>query len=115
MHELVLPYRLGEIRLQSEHAVQKPGLTASADLLVQISRKEVPTAVTSDGDACDRIYAFSVVLEYVGLTYARASSNNGIFTGGSFHDANPVGFNNSSFWWMKSSEEQHTTSPLRTV
>ena len=51
MHELVLPYRLGEIRLQSEHDVQKPGLTASADLLVQISREEVATAVTCDEDA----------------------------------------------------------------
>ena len=28
-------------------------------------------------------------------------------------DANPLGFN-SSFWWTKSFDEQHTTSPLRT-
>ena len=74
VHELVLPYKRGEIRLKCEDVVQKPGLTASADLLVQISREEVPTAVTSDEDAWNRIHVFFVALEYVGiLTYARAS------------------------------------------
>ena len=56
VNEVVLPYRLEEIRLLSEDVVQKPGLSPTAEMLLKISQEEVPATVTAEDDATNRIH-----------------------------------------------------------
>ena len=65
--EVVLPYRLGEIRLRSEDVVQKPGLSPTAEMRLNISQEKVPASVTTENDAINRIHALFMAIEYVNV------------------------------------------------
>ena len=66
MHQVVPRYELGEIRLRSETFVQNLGIAPTADLLLKVARTDVPSSVTCEDDAMNRIDAFMLALEYVG-------------------------------------------------
>ena len=84
VNEVVLPYRLGEIRLRSEDVVQKPGLSPTADMLLKISQEEVPASVTAEDDATNRIHALFMALEYVNVvSYAKYKRDGDTHVGGS--------------------------------
>ena len=84
VNEVVLPYRLGEIRLRSEDVVQKPGLSPTAEMLLKISQEEVPASVTAEDDATNRIHALFMALEYVNVvSYAKYKRDGDTHVGGS--------------------------------
>ena len=84
VNEVVLPYRLGEIRLRSEDVVQKPGLSPTAEMLLKISQEEVPASVTAEDDAINRIHALFMALEYVNVvSYAKYKRDGDTHVGGS--------------------------------
>ena len=83
VHEVVPCYHIGEIRLRSEKIVQRSGFSRSADLMLQVSTTDEPATVCSETDAVNRITAFFIALEYVGvLAFDKKRVTNGTTTGG---------------------------------
>ena len=63
VHDAVLVYQLGEVRLRNETIIQKSGLASNAEQLLRIARTEEPAALNSEEDAMARIHAFFVALK----------------------------------------------------
>ena len=68
VHSAVMPYLLGEIRLKSETIIQNTGVAKTAELLLQVAKEDVPTQVSSETDAMNRVFAFFVTLEFLGVS-----------------------------------------------
>ena len=66
IHEIVLRYELGEVRLKSEHIAQKGGLTQTSEQLIKKAVEDIPATVLSEDDALNRITAFYVACEFQG-------------------------------------------------
>ena len=83
IHDVIPAYKRGELKLLSETVVHKANLTHTADLLLQVSKEEQPAAVSSEADAINRVTAFFMALEYLGvMTYSKFTKVNGKITGG---------------------------------
>ena len=67
IHNAVLYYEVGEIRVRSEVIAQKAGFMPNADDLLQISRADVHATVTNEEDVMNRIHAFLMTLEYLNI------------------------------------------------
>lgn len=76
-------YELGKIRLRSEKPVQKSGLAATADKLLQIAVIDEQAAISTDEDVMNRIAAFAIALEFTGVCVYRGGDYvEGQFLGG---------------------------------
>ena len=85
VHDVVLPYHLHEVRLRSETIQQRPGFSASAERLLQVSQEDLPATVNSEDDALNRIQALYTTFEYVGvLAFCKSQVLSGKHVGGAF-------------------------------
>ena len=83
VHDVVLPYHLHEVRLRSETIQQRPGFSASAEKLLQVSQEDLPGTVNSEDDALNRIHALYTTCEYVGvLAFSKSQVLSGKHVGG---------------------------------
>ena len=83
IHDVIPAYNIGEMKLRSETVVHKANLMHTANLLLQVSKEEQPVAVSSEADAINRVTAFLMALEYLGvMTYSKVTKVNGKITGG---------------------------------
>lgn len=74
VHNAVMYYELGEIRVRSETITQKAGFMPNADDLLRLSREDVQASVTNEEDVMARIHAFLMTLEYLNIcAYSVAS------------------------------------------
>ena len=58
VHEAILPYELGEIRLHSEAVITKPAWSTTPQQLIKMSHVEEPVQIALEDDAMNRVYAF---------------------------------------------------------
>ena len=80
VHEVVLAYRLADVRLRSEDVRKRQELTADVQHSLQLSQEEIIGAVTSDDDAMHRLHALTVAFENVGVvTFAKAKQIGGVW------------------------------------
>ena len=83
VHDVVLPYHLHEVRLRSETIQQRPGFSAGAERLLQVSQEDLPATVNSEDDALNRIHALYTTFEYVGvLAFSKSQVLSGKHVGG---------------------------------
>ena len=66
VHEVILPYDIGELRVKADKIVKKGGLSKTTEALLKVSQDSVPAVVSLDEDAVHRIQAFYIALEYLG-------------------------------------------------